>query len=410
MDARIKGWIAFAVLLGVIGYALAEDLTLTTYYPSPRGVYQELRASGNVAIGTTTPLTGAGLPPRLYVLGSGSNTTLRIDNTTGPSASPVVVNSSGEVAIGTTDPGGYKLRVQGGSVRFGTTTTDAFTFTSGQVGIGTTALTASSVLELVSTTKGVLLPRMTEEQRDAVSPRVEGLMIYNTGTHQLNVYNGSAWVSAGGNSSSGQRIFNTPGQFAFVVPNGVTTLNIELWGAGGGGGGSVQCPGRGGGGGGGGGGYAGGQLSVTPNITYWVTVGAGGGGGQSSGTCVGVHSGGAGGGASFIERVSGTYLMSANGGNGGQRGWDGGAGGAGGTASGPTAITGANGGNGAYSSFGCDIVGGTGGGSPNGGATTAIACDLDPFIGNYSGGGGSGDGNVFGYGGAGANGMVVISW
>ena len=30
MDARMKSWIAFAVFLGVVAYALAEDLTLTT--------------------------------------------------------------------------------------------------------------------------------------------------------------------------------------------------------------------------------------------------------------------------------------------------------------------------------------------------------------------------------------------
>ena len=43
---------------------LAEDMTVSTYYPSPRGVYQELRTTdntylatlgGRVGIGTTTP-------------------------------------------------------------------------------------------------------------------------------------------------------------------------------------------------------------------------------------------------------------------------------------------------------------------------------------------------------------------
>jgi len=34
-----------AAFLGTTLYALAEELILTTYYPSPRGVYQELRVS-----------------------------------------------------------------------------------------------------------------------------------------------------------------------------------------------------------------------------------------------------------------------------------------------------------------------------------------------------------------------------
>lgn len=46
---RGHGWVPTAalltVLLGTFVYAVAEQLTLTTYYPSPRGVYQELRAN-----------------------------------------------------------------------------------------------------------------------------------------------------------------------------------------------------------------------------------------------------------------------------------------------------------------------------------------------------------------------------
>ena len=42
MLTRLKGWIVLTVLLGMMAYVLAEELTLTTYYPSPRGVYNEL--------------------------------------------------------------------------------------------------------------------------------------------------------------------------------------------------------------------------------------------------------------------------------------------------------------------------------------------------------------------------------
>ena len=42
MAGFFKQWLTLGLLLGTLGYALAEDVTLTTYYPSPRGVYREL--------------------------------------------------------------------------------------------------------------------------------------------------------------------------------------------------------------------------------------------------------------------------------------------------------------------------------------------------------------------------------
>lgn len=63
---------------------------------------------------------------------------------------------------------------------------------SQSIGITTTA-NAKSVLDINSTTKGVLPPRMTGTQRDAISTPPEALALYNTSTHYLNFWNGSAW-------------------------------------------------------------------------------------------------------------------------------------------------------------------------------------------------------------------------
>jgi hypothetical protein len=49
------------------------------------------------------------------------------------------------------------------------------------------------MLDVSSTTKGFLPPRMTTAQRDAISSPPAGLVIYNTSTNVLNFYNGSAW-------------------------------------------------------------------------------------------------------------------------------------------------------------------------------------------------------------------------
>ena len=74
----------------------------------------------------------------------------------------------------------------------------AATSIQAQVGIGTTTPDASSILDVNSTSKGLLPPRMTAAQRNAISSPVAGLMIWCTdcGTSgDLQVYNGSDWVN-----------------------------------------------------------------------------------------------------------------------------------------------------------------------------------------------------------------------
>jgi hypothetical protein len=67
--------------------------------------------------------------------------------------------------------------------------------TSGSVGIGAnTLINASAILDITSTTRGFLPPRMTSTQRDAIASPAAGLVIYNTTTNLLNVYNGTMWI------------------------------------------------------------------------------------------------------------------------------------------------------------------------------------------------------------------------
>ena len=64
---------------------------------------------------------------------------------------------------------------------------------SGSFGIGTTTPNASSVLDITSTTKGILLPRMTTTEINAISPLTEGLTAYNTTLNTMFFYNGTEW-------------------------------------------------------------------------------------------------------------------------------------------------------------------------------------------------------------------------
>jgi len=66
---------------------------------------------------------------------------------------------------------------------------------TGQVGVGVASPDASSALEIVSTTQGLLLPRMTTGQRNAISSPTNGLVIYNSTLNKVQARANGAWVS-----------------------------------------------------------------------------------------------------------------------------------------------------------------------------------------------------------------------
>ena len=63
--------------------------------------------------------------------------------------------------------------------------------------------TPSAVLELESTTKGFLLPRMTAAQMNAISSPANGLAVYNLDVQCTFLYRGSAWVSLCDSATNG---------------------------------------------------------------------------------------------------------------------------------------------------------------------------------------------------------------
>jgi hypothetical protein len=65
----------------------------------------------------------------------------------------------------------------------------------GNVGIGTSSPNAAAALDVSSTTQGVLFPRMTTAQRDAISSPPDGLVLYNTTDSKLQVRAGGSWIN-----------------------------------------------------------------------------------------------------------------------------------------------------------------------------------------------------------------------
>jgi hypothetical protein len=67
----------------------------------------------------------------------------------------------------------------------------------GQVGIGVSNPTKGAMLEVSSTSKGFLPPRLTTAQRDGIKPVPEALLIYNTDRKCLQYWNTAKWVNKG---------------------------------------------------------------------------------------------------------------------------------------------------------------------------------------------------------------------
>jgi hypothetical protein len=72
-------------------------------------------------------------------------------------------------------------------------------FRTGSVAIGgqttspVTTVASSAQLEVISTSKGFLPPRMTSAQRNAISSPATGLLVFDTDLGELYIYSGSAW-------------------------------------------------------------------------------------------------------------------------------------------------------------------------------------------------------------------------
>jgi uncharacterized protein (TIGR02145 family) len=79
-----------------------------------------------------------------------------------------------------------------------TGTNDIYNSNDGNIGVGTPTPASSAKLDVNSTVKGFLPPRMTSIQRDAIADPVAGLVVYcrNCCTAgELQIYNGTEWTN-----------------------------------------------------------------------------------------------------------------------------------------------------------------------------------------------------------------------
>ena len=77
----------------------------------------------------------------------------------------------------------------------------------GQVGIGTTNPNSTSALDITSTTQGMLLPRMTTDQRNAIISPANGLLVFNTTTNTLDISLSSSWRTFEVNAATSNLVY-----------------------------------------------------------------------------------------------------------------------------------------------------------------------------------------------------------
>lgn len=136
------------------------------------------------------------------------------------------------------------------------------TLVAQNVGINTNTPHASAALDVVSTTQGVLVPRMTQAQRNLIATPATGLLVYQTdATPGFYFYNGTAWTSLSGGGgttyTAGTGISIAGNVISNIGDNDNSSTN------------EIELPSQSG--------QAGKYLSTNGTTASWQTVSGGGG-------------------------------------------------------------------------------------------------------------------------------------
>jgi hypothetical protein len=80
-----------------------------------------------------------------------------------------------------------------------------------QVGIGTTQPYPSAELEISSANRGLLIPRLSSEDREAIEDPIDGLTVYDKSVKAYSYYDGSRWLFMNNSGSVPENIVTIPG-------------------------------------------------------------------------------------------------------------------------------------------------------------------------------------------------------
>ncbi len=98
---------------------------------------------------------------------------------------------------------------------------------TGNVGIGTNTPDAAAKLDINSTNSGLLLPRLSPSDKNTIAtPIPAGLVIYNTTTTCIEVYNGTGWQTINFNGIALSGITMSAPVYAFVNFNATVAYTV----------------------------------------------------------------------------------------------------------------------------------------------------------------------------------------
>jgi Collagen triple helix repeat (20 copies) len=200
---------------GATGPTGTAGLTGTTGATGPTGTAGSNGATGptgtagvngvNGATGATGPTGTAGLTGATGAAGpTGTTGSNGATGTTGPTGTAGLTGATGPTGFLSNGNSAGNTPYWNGTQWV--TNSSAIFNNGGSIGIGTTAPDASATLELNSTAKGLLIPRMTSTQKNTIASPATGLLVYQTdGTSGFYYFNGTSWIylSSGSGSGSG---------------------------------------------------------------------------------------------------------------------------------------------------------------------------------------------------------------
>jgi hypothetical protein len=152
---------------------------------------------GSTALGSNTRAIGVGsLSTGVGTVAYGESSSSMGFNTVAKSLSSLVLGRYNDTTSLTNGDTLQLLAIGNGYNEF--SRSNAMTILrNGSVGIGITTPDASAALDISSTTKGLLIPRMTTAQRNAIPSPANGLQIFNTDNLLFYYWNNGTWSPIG---------------------------------------------------------------------------------------------------------------------------------------------------------------------------------------------------------------------
>ena len=172
----------------------------------------------NISTSGQFAVFNAGSASNRFAVSNGGQTTISGGGSTSATTSLLVQNSAGTGALKVTDDGIVSLnkissldgtgivtmpvylQSQSGNFVFKNSgSSDLLVLNStlanflGTIAFNNSSPSASACVDLTSTTKGFLPPRMTTTQKNAIATPATGLVVYDNTTNKLCCYNGSTW-------------------------------------------------------------------------------------------------------------------------------------------------------------------------------------------------------------------------